>query len=142
MNQKSYVMVKPEFANNENVIKEVKSRLLSCGLTISLEGYIKYDSESAKKHYHEHVGKDFYPELENYITSDIAYGLEVVGENAISVIRQIVGATKNPEKGTIRYDVPEMLNIERRVTQNVVHASDCDDAATLELSIFKSLLNK
>ena len=140
MIQKSYVMVKPEFANNNQVIDLVKKRLTANGLTILTEGFIRYDADSAKKHYHEHVGKGFYPELESYITSDKAYGLEVEGEDAISLIRTLVGATKNPDKGTIRYDVPEILGIERRVTQNVVHASDCDAAAELELSIFKSLL--
>ena len=140
MIQKSYVMVKPEFANNNQVIDLVKNRLTANGLTILTEGFIRYDADSAKKHYHEHVGKGFYPELESYITSDKAYGLEVEGEDAISLIRTLVGATKNPDKGTIRYDVPEILGIERRVTQNVVHASDCDAAAELELSIFKSLL--
>ena len=140
MIQKSYVMVKPEFANNNQVIDLVKNRLTANGLTILTEGFIRYDADSAKKHYHEHVGKGFYPELESYITSDKAYGMEVEGEDAISLIRTLVGATKNPDKGTIRYDVPEILGIERRVTQNVVHASDCDAAAELELSIFKSLL--
>lgn len=140
MKQKSYVMVKPEFANHDEVIELIKKRLTSNGLKIVDEGFIKYDADSAKKHYHEHVGKSFYPELEQYITSDKAYGMEVEGEDAISVIRKLVGATKNPEEGTIRYDVPEILHVERRVTENVVHASDCEEASALELEIFKSLL--
>lgn len=140
MTEKSYVMVKPEFANSKNVIKEVKKRLLQNGLEIEKEGYVKYDETSAKRHYEEHVGKGFYPELEEYITSDKAYGMVVVGDNAISKIRALVGATKNPSEGTLRYDIPKMLGLPLRVTQNVVHASDSEASAQKEITIFEDVL--
>ena len=139
MKEKSYVMVKPEFANDSNVVAYVKKRLCDAGLEIVDASYIKYDRASAAKHYSEHVNKPFYPELEAYITSDKAYGMIVEGENAISVIREIVGATKNPAEGTIRYVVPEKLGLERRVTQNVVHASDSVGSAKAEMCLFKDL---
>lgn len=142
MKQTSYVMVKPGFANNDKVVAEVKKRLKENGISILEEGFIRYDEAHAKRHYHEHVGKSFYPELEAYITSDKAYGMMVEGENAIARIRVLAGSTKNPEPGTIRYDIPEMLGIERRITENVVHSSDSEEAAKLELAIFKELLKK
>lgn len=142
MKQTSYVMVKPGFANNDKVVAEVKKRLKENGISILEEGFIRYDEAHAKRHYHEHVGKSFYPELEAYITSDKAYGMMVEGENAIARIRALAGSTKNPEPGTIRYDIPEMLGIERRITENVVHSSDSEEAAKLELAIFKELLKK
>ncbi len=142
MKQTSYVMVKPGFANNDKVVAEVKKRLKENGISILEEGFIRYDEAHAKRHYHEHVGKSFYPELEAYITSDKAYGMKVEGENAIARIRALAGSTKNPEPGTIRYDIPEMLGIERRITENVVHSSDSEEAAKLELAIFKELLKK
>lgn len=142
MKQTSYVMVKPGFANNDKVVAEVKKRLKENGISILEEGFIRYDEAHAKRHYHEHVGKSFYPELEAYITSDKAYGMKVEGEDAIARIRALAGSTKNPEPGTIRYDIPEMLGIERRITENVVHSSDSEEAAKLELAIFKELLKK
>lgn len=149
MKEISYVMIKPEFANSEKVIDYVLSRLENAGLDILEAGYVKYSIEDARKHYVEHYSKfasgngaEFYPELEQYITSDKAYGMKVAGEDAIATIRKIVGATKNPEPGTIRHDVPEMLNLPRRITQNVVHASDCIESAETELAIFESLRNK
>ena len=144
MLEKSYVMVKPEFANKPEVVEEVKNQLLNKAenkLTILKGEYIHYTSEYAKKHYAEHVGKDFYPELENYITSDVAYGMIVEGENAIAQIRAIVGSTKNPAEGTIRYEIPKMLGLELRITQNVVHASDSTAAAEREIAIFEDILN-
>ena len=145
MLEKSYVMIKPEFANHKEVIAEVKKQLLEKSnhtLSILKEEYIKYTSEAAKKHYAEHIGKDFYPNLERYITSDIAYGMIVEGEDAISKIRTIIGSTKNPAEGTIRYEIPKMLGLELRITENVVHASDSSESADREIAIFEDILNK
>ena len=142
MKETSYVMIKPEFANNHLVVKEVERRLTNAGLKIVKASYIQYSVEDAKQHYSAHVNKDFYPELEKYITSDIAYGMIVDGENAITTIRSLVGSTKNPAEGTIRYDIPLMLGWELRVTQNVVHASDSVDAAIAEIEIFENNIEK
>ena len=139
MREISYVMVKPGFANDKSVINEIKKRLNKNGLNIVEEGYVRYDSDRAKKHYHEHIGKGFYDELENYITSDKVYGMKVEGESAISIIRKLIGSTKNPEVGTIRYDIPKLLGMEIRMTENVVHASDCESASKEELAIFEEL---
>lgn len=145
MIEKSYVMVKPEFANKPEVVEEVKKQLCEKAkskLTILKGEYIRYEKEDAKKHYAEHVGKDFYPNLERYITSDIAYGMIVEGENAIAEIRAVVGSTKNPAEGTIRYEIPKMLGLELRITENVVHASDSVAAAEREIAIFEDMLNR
>ena len=145
MKEVSYVMVKPEFANKPEVVEEVKRQLLEKGenkLTILKGEYIRYTAEDAKKHYAEHIGKDFYPNLERYITSDIAYGMIVEGENAIAQIRAVVGSTKNPAEGTIRYEIPKMLGLELRVTENVVHASDSVASAEREIAIFEGMLNR
>lgn len=145
MIEKSYVMVKPEFANKPEVVEEVKKQLCEKAkskLTILKGEYIRYQKEDAKKHYAEHVGKDFYPNLERYITSDIAYGMIVEGENAIAEIRAVVGSTKNPAEGTIRYEIPKMLGLELRITENVVHASDSVAAAEREIAIFEDMLNR
>ena len=145
MKEVSYVMVKPEFANKPEVVEEVKRQLLEKGenkLTILKGEYIRYTAEDAKKHYAEHIGKDFYPNLERYITSDIAYGMIVEGENAIAQIRAVVGSTKNPAEGTIRYEIPKMLGLELRVTENVVHASDSVASAEREIAIFENMIKR
>lgn len=142
MKETSYVMIKPWFADNIEVVKEVQKRLTEADLKIEKQSYVQYDCEHARQHYVTHLSKDFYPNLEKYITGSKAYGMIVSGENAISVIRTLVGATKNPEKGTIRFDIPTMLNIPIRVTENVVHASDSVQAAENEIAIFNDILNK
>ena len=140
--QTSYVMVKPGFANYEKVIDEIEKRLYGAGLKIIEEGYISYDRDMAGQHYYEHVGKDFYQKLEDYITSDKAYGMIVEGQDAIAKIRAMVGSTMNPQKGTIRFDIPAMLGRKPTTPANVVHASDSEDAAQKEIQIFKNYLEK
>ena len=153
--EKSFVMVKPGFANNQKVIDYVKEKITEAGLKIVSENFKSYSKEKAQEHYAEHFlgsyenAKPFYKNLENYITSDKVYGMEVHGENAIKVIRNLVGSTIKtnketgekilPAKGTIRYEVPLMLHEEHRTTENVIHASDSPEAAERELNIFKNL---
>ena len=145
MIEKSYVMVKPEFADYPEVIEEVKNQLLIKSdnkLNILKAEYVNYTSNDAQKHYAEHVGKDFYPSLEKYITSGVAYGMIIEGEDAIARIRAIIGSTKNPAEGTIRFEIPKMLGLELRVTENVVHASDSTQSAEREITIFEDILNR
>ena len=140
MEELCYVMIKPEFANSLKVIEKVQSMLLAeSGCALLKADIVKYTVEDAQKHYAEHVGKGFYPELENYITSDIALGMIFKGQNAISKIRALVGATKNPQEGTIRFEIPKMMGLELRITQNVVHASDSVESAEREIAIFNAM---
>lgn len=139
MKETSYVMIKPEFANKSIVILLVKEKLAANGIKIEEESYVHYDKSHARQHYAEHVGKPFYPDLEKYITSDKAYGMVVSGDNAIEKIRKICGSTKNPEKGTIRFNIPKLLHLPIRVTENVVHSSDSPASAEREIAIFREL---
>ena len=141
MKERSYVMVKPEFANNNFVVEEVERRLTNAGLKIEEAHYVNYDVDHARQHYAEHIGKGFYPDLEKYITSDKAFGMIVSGENAIATIRTLAGSTKNPAEGTIRYDIPFFLHLPMRVTENVVHSSDSVESAKREIAIFEDLVN-
>ena len=61
-----YVMVKPMYANNEANIMYVKGRLYALGMEILESEYVNYTPEFAKQHYSAHVGKGFYPSLEEY----------------------------------------------------------------------------
>ena len=144
MNKKElcYVMVKPMFANNPSNIAYVQGRLLALGMEIIDDGYVLYTNEFSAKHYAEHVNKGFYPELRDYITSDKAYGIVVKGENARARIRSIVGSTKAPEEGSIRFEILKKypnLPAEEKITKNGVHCTDTETDPMREISIFKEL---
>ena len=86
----------------------------------------------AKRHYAEHSEKPFFNDLVDFITSGPVVAMEVEGEDAVSEIRRIMGAT-NPseaEPGTIRADLATKLE------ENVVHGSDSEESAERELSLF------
>lgn len=142
MKETSYVMIKPEFANKSIVILLVKEKLAANGIKVEEAGYIQYDKEHARQHYCKHVNQEYFPQLEKYITSDKAYGMVVSGDNAIEKIRKLCGSTKNPEKGTIRHNIPRLLNMPISATKNVVHSSDSPEAADREIAIFHELKNK
>ena len=137
MIQKTYIMVKPHFANYENIVELVKSEITKKGMNIEDSSYIKYSVEDAQKHYAEHFrgsyenAKGFYKELENYITSDKAYGMIVSGEDAITTMRTLIKE--------LRQTIPAMIGEEPRMTENVLHGSDCEESVLNEIAIFHSL---
>jgi nucleoside-diphosphate kinase len=130
-------MVKPHFANYENIVELVKSEITKKGMNIEDSSYIKYSVEDAQKHYAEHFrgsyenAKGFYKELENYITSDKAYGMIVSGEDAITTMRTLIKE--------LRQTIPAMIGEEPRMTENVLHGSDCEESVLNEIAIFNSL---
>ena len=104
------------------------------GLKIVAAKVMQMDKKIAAIHYAEHVEKSFYPELVEFMTSAPLMALVLGGENAISKVREINGAT-NPAKadeGTIRKLFAES------VTKNAVHASDSPESAAREIKIFFS----
>lgn len=138
-----YVMVKPMYANNATNIMYVKGRLYALGMEILECDYVNYTPEYAKQHYSAHVGKGFYPSLEEYITSDVAYGMVVKGKFARARIREITGSTKAPEEGTIRCEILKKypnLSAEDRITKNVIHCTDTETDPMVEISIFRELV--
>ena len=138
MKQQTYIMVKPEFAEKPEVIELVKETAQKVGMEILRESFVKYSKEAAQKHYAEHFrgsyenAKSFYPSLEKYITSGRAYGMVMEGENAILTMRAVVKKLR-----TVVPPVSEDPAV--NVTKNVLHGSDCEDAAKNEIAIFDSL---
>ena len=90
------------------------------------------DEDMAKLHYAEHHDKPFFNDLIEFITSGPVVAMELEGEEAVSRLRELMGAT-NPsdaEPGTIRAKYGTELE------KNVVHGSDSPESAERELNIF------
>ena len=129
--EKSLVLIKPD-AVRKNIIGNIIAIYENQGLkVINLRmGIVK--EKIAEEHYKEHKGKDFYESLLRFITSGSLVAMILEGENAISKIREINGAT-NPEKaeeGTIR----RLYADNNR--ENCVHASDSLESAEREINIW------
>ena len=133
MIQKSFVMMKPD-AVQRRLMGKILSRFEDKGLQIVAVKLMQIDEELAKTHYGEHAEKPFFPSLVEYITSSPALAMVIEGEEAITTIRKLVGAT-NPleaDLGTIRGDYGMDTG------RNIIHASDSPASAEREIGLFFS----
>ena len=129
--QRTLVLCKPD-AVQRGFVGRIVSRFEEKGLKIAGLKMLQVDEELAGRHYAEHLEKPFYPELLAFITASPVVALAVEGENAVEVVRNLMGVT-NPQKagsGTIRGDFG--LNL----TMNLVHGSDSLASAQRELALF------
>jgi nucleoside-diphosphate kinase len=133
MTERTLIMLKPDTVRRQ-LMGEVIARIERKGLGIVAMKMIRFDRALADKFYQEHVAKNFYPELSGFITSGPVVAMAVEGENAIKVMRQMMGATNyiNAEAGTIRGDLAFTL------TENVVHGSDGPESAAREIGLIFS----
>lgn len=127
----TFIMVKPDGVRR-GLVGEVISRLERKGLALERIRGLTITEDLARTHYEEHVEKPFFPELLEFITSGPVVAMEWSGDGAISVCRDLMGATdpKKAAPGTIRGDLG------LAVTENIIHGSDGPDSATRELEIF------
>lgn len=131
MIQKTYVMIKPD-AVARGLVGRIIGRVEAVGLTIDRMELGNVTPEQAAANYAEHQGKPFYDGLVAYITSGPVVKLQISGEEAVPVMRKLMGATnpKDAAPGTIRGDFGLSLDA------NIIHGSDSPESAERELSIF------
>lgn len=129
--ESTFIMVKPDGVAR-GLIGEIVSRLEGKSLQLEKIRRLVIDEDLARRHYAEHVEKPFFADLLEFITSGPVVAMEWSGESAISVCRDLMGATdpKKAAPGTIRGDFG------LAVTQNLVHGSDGPESAKRELEIF------
>ena len=136
MADRTFVIIKPD-AVERGLAGEVISRFERKGLRIVAMDLRTIDAETASRHYAEHEGKPFYPELLDFIGRSPAVTMVLEGpEETWKVVRTLMGAT-NPREappGTIRGDYGVLL------TENLVHGSDGPESADREIAIFFPVL--
>jgi len=131
MKQRTLVLVKPDGVRRK-LVGEVVRRLEQKTLDIVAMNMLTIDKELATEHYAEHTEKPFFGELLEFITSGPVIAMAVEGDDAIAVVRQMMGATdpKKAAQGTIRGDYGLIT------TENLVHGSDSPESAERELKLF------
>ena len=130
---KTFFMIKPDGVKR-NLIGEIISRVEEKGFQITKIKMMTITKDLAEEHYSEHKDKPFFSDLVSFITSGPVIAMQVEGENVVSQIRTLMGAT-NPSDatpGSIRGDFAIELD------KNVVHGSDSDKSAARELNLFFS----
>ncbi len=131
MNERSFVMLKPD-AVLRRLMGTVLTRFEERGLKIVAAKMMEISEDLAKEHYGEHKEKPFFNDLVSYITSAPVLAMVIEGDECISLIRKMVGATnpKEADLGTIRGDYA--LDTGR----NIIHASDSSASAKREIALF------
>lgn len=128
---RTLILLKPD-AVQRGLMGAVISRIEARGLKIVGMKLLQVDDALAHRHYAAHVGKPFFPGLLKFITSSPILAMAVQGENAVEVMRQMMGAT-DPAKaapGTIRADFGLAIG------RNVIHGSDSPESAQTELALY------
>ena len=131
MTQRTLVLLKPDTVRR-GLVGEVLARFEAKGLTIVAMEQRHIDASVADQHYPEHVERDFYPPLRDFVTSGPLVALVLEGDEAIEVVRGINGATdgRKAAPGTIRGD----FSLSNR--ENLVHGSDSPESAAREIGIW------
>jgi len=129
--ERTLILVKPD-AFERSLTGEVIARFERKGLRIAALKLMHVDRELAERHYAEHSGKPFFPELVEFITRSPLVAMVLEGEGAIDAARQVIGATNPLEAvpGSIRGDFAT------EITFNLVHGSDSPNSAGREIDIF------
>jgi nucleoside-diphosphate kinase len=128
--EKTLVLVKPDGVKR-GLIGEVISRFERKGLKIKALKMLWMTKEQAKEFYSVHKEKPFYNDLVEFITSGPIVAIVLEGDEAINVVRLMIGATdgRKATPGTIRGDFA--LSIQN----NIVHASDSKESYEREFPI-------
>jgi len=133
MAERTLVILKPD-AVERGFIGQITARFEARGFTIKGLKLVRVDPETAEKHYAVHKGKPFYESLIDFITSGPVVLMVLEGEQAISMVRKMMGATfcTDAEPGTIRGDFG------LGQTRNLIHGSDSPETAQKEIALFFS----
>ena len=129
---RTLVIAKPD-AVERGLVGEIISRLESRGLRIVAAELKIIDEKLSARHYEEHVGKGFYPELEVFIGRSPSLIMVVEGpSDTYKLVRTMMGVTNPAEAapGTIRGDLATEM------TENLVHGSDSVESANREIEVF------
>ena len=124
-------IIKPD-AVERNLIEEIKALFIKNNLNVKDSKKIHITKDEAAEFYKVHQSKPFYNDLCSYLSSGPIVVMILEGENAISVNRNLMGATnpKDAEEGTIR----KLYGIS--IDKNSVHGSDSDINAKKEIEFF------
>jgi len=125
------ILLKPDCVQ-KGYCGEVIKRFEGAGFTIRGAKMLALTPELLKEHYAHIADKPFFPEVEEFMSATPVIALAIAGDDVIAKVRTLLGPTDSAaaDKGTIRGD----MGVDKMV--NVVHASDSQENAAIELKRF------
>jgi nucleoside-diphosphate kinase len=117
------IVIKPD-GIRRHLVGKIISRFEDKGFRLIDLRFFIFSHQQASEFYSVHSSKPFFEELVSFITSGPVIACLIEGDNAITAVRLMAGATKSFEAapGTIRGDFGLGL------TENLIHASDSPES--------------
>ena len=131
MAEQSLVFIKPDGVKRR-LMSEVIRRFETRGFEFKRLELRQLSSDEVDAHYQEHLERDFYPRLKEFILSGPILIMILEGDRVVDTVRKMVGPTDalDAEPGTIRGDLALSKG------ENVIHASDSPESAKREIENF------
>jgi len=129
--QRTLSIIKPD-AVAKNVIGDIIRRFEENGLSVIATRMSHLSAAEAGRFYAVHAERPFYKDLCAFMSSGPVLAMVLEGKNAVSLNRQLMGATnpKEAEAGSIRADHADSIDA------NAVHGSDSVANAAIEIDFF------
>ena len=133
MSNRTLAIIKPD-AVRKNLIGQVIIKINEAGFKIKAIKMVRLTKDSAGGFYEVHKERAFFNDLVEFMTSGPCVPIALEKENAVAEFRKLIGATDPAEaaEGTIR-----KLYASSKA-ENVVHGSDSDENAAIEIVHFFS----
>ena len=124
-------IIKPD-AVERNITENIKSIFVKNNLKIKEDKKLQITKEEAAEFYKVHQSKPFYDDLCSYLSSGPIVVMILEGLNAVSLNRELMGATdpKQASENTIR----KLYGLS--IDKNSVHGSDSIENAKKEINFF------
>jgi nucleoside-diphosphate kinase len=124
-------IIKPDAMESRHA-GEILTQLERAGFVVRAARLIRLSREQAEQFYAVHRQRPFFQSLVAFMSSGPALALALEAENAVSRLRDVIGATDPAEAkaGTIRKLYAQSKE------RNAIHASDSPENAVAELRFF------
>lgn len=129
--ERTLFIVKPD-AVERRLIGRILAHVEEQGFRIVEARFVRLQREEAQTFYAEHLGKPFFNDLVEFMTSGPVMLTVLARDNAVAKLREVIGATDPAQAapGTIRRLYAESKG------RNAVHASDSPPSADREVKLF------
>jgi len=129
--ERTLFIVKPD-AVARHVTGRILAHVEDRGFRLAEVRMTRLTREQCQEFYAEHLGKGFFNELVDFMTSGPVLLSCLEREDAVATLRQVIGATDPAQaaEGTIRKLYAESKG------RNAVHASDSPASAEREVKLF------
>ncbi|MDP7009886.1 MAG: nucleoside-diphosphate kinase [Verrucomicrobiota bacterium] len=129
--ERSLILLKPDCLIGQHA-GEVIGRFERAGFEIRAAKLIALTDDLLKEHYAHIADRPFFPRIVKFMSSRPVLALVLEGENAVTMIRNLLGPTDSTQAptGTIRGDMGTTS------MENICHASDSVENAAIEIERF------